>query len=753
MRNPLVKRYKRELKEHFSRYFAILTIFVLMVFIISGFLVTAEGVRKSYEEDHILNKVEDGQFTTLTKIEEPVIEELESLSLTIHNNYYVESKLTNTKTIRIFQIRKEHNIQTLWEGELPVADNEIAIDRLFAKNNHYTIGDHITLNGKEYKITAIISLPDYSSLFIDNTNLMMDAINFGVAIVSEESFSQFFEEELTYNYSYLLTNSVLSNLDKLDISEEMKKILIQNQAPLRSMLLTKDNQSISFVGDDMGSDIPLIKSFLYILQIIMTFVFTIIISSSIESDASVIGTLFASGYRKKEMMVHYLTLPAFIIIIGAILGNILSYTLGIPLFKGFYYGNYSLPPIQLQFHVEAFLLTTILPLLLLLGINALILHYKLSLSPLKFLRRDLSRKKQRRSIKLPNFNFMTRFHLRVILQNKGNYFILSCGVLFASFILLFGICMGPTIEHHLDTIKESTISQYQYILKSPDSSPVPSTAEKFSIQTMEIYSPAAKKNFDVAFYGIVENSQYWEFSPAMLPKNSVFISDGLAKKLNIKVGDEISLSNPQSLDSYNFTVYEIVDYAAGFSIFISIEEFNRILEKETTHFSGYLSDNALSIPKDNIAMTITADDLASVGDQMLSTFLQMSVIFLIASIIIYFVLFYVLTKIIVDKNTQDISFMKVMGYRIKEIRRLYLTVNTFTVLISLLLSMPIIYQLLRFVFVYVYIQLNGYVEPYIPMYSYMGIFALGLCSYFIINRIHVKRIQKINMGFVLKNRE
>ena len=381
------------------------------------------------------------------------------------------------------------------------------------------------------------------------------------------------------------------------------------------------------------------------------------------------------------------------------------------------------------------------------------LYYKFSLSPLKFLKRDLKRKKLAPPIKLPNFKFLTRFRMRVILQNKGSYLILFCGTLFASFILLFGLCVAPTIKHHIDTIQNRSVSQYQYILNSPDSIALPSTAEKFSIQTLEIYSTAAKKNFDVSFYGIVDYSQYWDFSASDLPKNSVLVSDSLAKKLNLKVGESITLTNPQSLDTHSFTIHQIVVYPAGFTIFTSMENFNNILNKESSYFSGYLSDTALSIPKENLAMTITSDDLADFSDQMFTTFERIALIFLSASIIIYFVLFYVLTKIVVDKNTKNISFMKVMGYRAKEIRRLYLTSNTFTIIISLLISMPIIFQLLRVVFIYVYTQLNGYIEPYLPLYTYLSVFALGLLSYFIINAIHVRRIKKINMGLILKNRE
>ena len=39
-------------------------------------------------------------------------------------------------------------------------------------------------------------------------------------------------------------------------------------------------------------------------------------------------------------------------------------------------------------------------------------------------RKDLNKKRQKRAVKLPDFSFLTRFRIRVLLQNKINYLIL-----------------------------------------------------------------------------------------------------------------------------------------------------------------------------------------------------------------------------------------------------------------------------------------------------------------------------------------
>ena len=63
-----------------------------------------------------------------------------------------------------------------------------------------------------------------------------------------------------------------------------------------------------------------------------------------------------------------------------------------------YYGSYSLPTYVTLWNAEAFLLTTVIPVFIMFVVNYAILHRKLKLSPLKFLRRDLSKRKQKKSI-------------------------------------------------------------------------------------------------------------------------------------------------------------------------------------------------------------------------------------------------------------------------------------------------------------------------------------------------------------------
>ena len=229
-----------------------------------------------------------------------------------------------------------------------------------------------------------------------------------------------------------------------------------------------ENQAINFTGEDMGSDHAMMIVLLYMVIVIMAFVFAITTSNTIEKEANVIGTLRASGYTRGELIRHYMAMPCIVTLISAVLGNILGYTVMKNICARMYYGSYSLPTYETVWNAEAFLETTVVPVVLMILINFWILYRKLKLSPLQFLRRDLSRKKKRRAVWLnPSLRFFTRFRIRVLLQNAANYLIMFIGIQFAYVLLMFGLVMQPILEHYQELITDNMIADYQYILNMP----------------------------------------------------------------------------------------------------------------------------------------------------------------------------------------------------------------------------------------------------------------------------------------------
>lgn len=748
MRNPLNKSLKKEFTNNLARYFAIALVMIIMIATISGFFSVAYSVKELLYQNQEECLVEDGQITVSTVMDQATIDKINEEPLNIYENFYSEQNVKNNATLRIYQERKDINLATIYQGRMPENDQEIALDRLFAFKNDYKLNDTIKINEIDLKIVGYVSLPDYSSLIENNSDLMMDAIHFGVAIVDNNSFEQLSSTNINYTYSYILNNNDADDKENYDQLNEIRDICIKNGFTLTGMMSQQMNQAISFLPNDMGGDIPMMNMLFYIILVILAFIFVVISQAIIEDQATVIGTLLANGYTKYELIHHYLAVPMIIVVISAVIGNILGYTLMPSFFSTMYYGSYSLPPLELKFVYEAFINTTIIPVIIILVVNYIMLWRKLNISPLKFLRRDLHKNKKRHYIHLKQTSFLKRYRQRVIIQNKGSYLVLMIGIVFASFLLTFGFCITPSINNYLDNMKDSVKSNYQYILKIP----VEADGEKITYTSLETYFKAGDIDLDVSFYGLDNNSKY--YPDINLPANDeIIISYDFSKKVGIKKGDVVTYTNSYTNKEYKLKVYDIYDSRTTISVYMSRSSLNELLMQDQEYYNCYLSDKKLDIDSDYIASTITREDMLKIGQQMTETFSQAIPIMTAVAIIIYLVVMYILTKLVLDRNANYMSFLKVMGYDNQEISKIYLKATTLVVIFSLLISLPICKYGLEILFIQAMVKFAGYLEIYIPLYLYIMIFAVGVITYFVVNTVLNKQIHRIDLGESLKETE
>ena len=753
MKNPLNRSLWREFKQNLARYLSISIVLIVMISAVSGFLTVVYSVKDLLYKNQDECNVEDGQFAVTQTLNKDTKDKIEDLDLNLYENFYSEQDLSDDTMIRIYKNREKVDIATVYEGRLPKNKHEIALDRLFAEKNDYKVGETIHLNGEDIKIVGFIAVPDYTSLIEKNSDLMMDAIHFGVAIVDNKTFDEFAEKNITYNYSYVLDKKYASDKENYDKLNDIRDICLENGYMLINMMTSDMNQTISFLPNDMGGDIPMIKALLYIILVILAFIFVVISETIIDEESTVIGTLLASGYTKNELIRHYMVLPIIITIVSCIIGNIVGYLVFPPYFKDMYYASYCLPPLKVQFIPEAFITTTIIPLVFMLVINYLMLRHKLNISPIRFLRRDTHKNRIKQHIKLKHGSFFRRFQIRVILQNKGSYFTLFIGILFASFILMFGIVMGPCIDNYLQNSEDSVKADYQYVLKQPVDIKNAEDAEKLTITSLETYYKAGDLDLDVSFYGLDNDSKYYDDISLPSKDDEITISYDFAQKMGLKKGDKITFTNPYIEKDYKFKVYDIYDYKAGFSAYMTQKNLNDMIDQDKNYYNAYLSDKKLDIKDEYIQSKLTRNDVVKIGEQVTSSFGQMIPIMTTVSIIIYLVVMYILTKLVMDRNATNMSFLKVMGYDDKEISKLYLKASTIVVVISLIICAPFSYYLMDVLFKFAFMRFTSYIEMYMPYYLHIVVFVVGLLVYSLVNFILNRSIKKVDLGESLKESE
>lgn len=754
MRNPLIKRLPREFMSDLGKYLVMFLFMTAAIGFISGFLVAGSSMIKAYNESFDKYNIEDGNFELSQEADDALIERIEKEDVTIYENYYVEKDVTQKNgenitesTLRIFKNRKDVDKICVMKGELPVNSNEIAIDRMYADNNKINVGDNIKMSGKEYKVTGYVALSDYSALFSDNSDMMFDSVKFGVAIVTDECFDKLSDVNVHYVYSWKYDNKPENDTEEKEQSDKfLKKIgatgLVTNYTPAYL------NQAIHFTGDDLGSDKSMIEVLLYVIIVILAFVFAVTTNNTITKEANVIGTLRASGYKKSELLGHYITMPVIVTILAAIIGNILGYTYFKNIVANMYYGSYSLPTYVTIWNAEAFIKTTVIPLILMIIINVLVISRKLSLSPLDFLRRNLTKKKKKKAVRLPKFKFFNRFRLRIIFQNMSSYVTLFVGMLFANVLLLFGMMMVPLLNHYQNEVTQSQIADYQYILKTTTDVNVSySNAEKYCVTSLET---TGDKEESITIYGIADNSKYIDFD---IPKEGVAISDGYASKYNVKKGDTISLKEKYKDKIYEFVVEDIVNYPPSLSVFMSSKQYNEEFMKQDRYYNGYFSDKKLDIDDKKVASIITVDDLTKVSRQLEVSMGESFNLIFVFSIALFILLVYLLTKLIIEKNTTSISMVKILGYTNAEIGRLYLISTTWVIIISQIITIGLSTVIMNWLYKYFMAKMTGWLTLYYAPKIFPEMFMLGLLVYAVVAAFQLIKIHKIPMDEALKNVE
>ncbi|MGN8800736.1 ABC transporter permease [Candidatus Merdisoma sp. HCP28S3_D10] len=709
MKNPLRKRLLRELKSEFGKYLVIFLLLAGTISLVSGFLVADGSMIIAYNEGFEKYNIEDGNFRLGEKANKAQRKAIQELGVTIYDLFYAEEALTNDSTLRIYPNRDQVDRVCLMQGDMPTSADEIAIDRMYADNNGLSVGDRLESSTRSWTITGLVALPDYSCLFSDNNDSMFDAVKFGVAIVTPEMFADFGKEELYWNYAWKYDVTPEEGEPEQDAAEDLMQGILK-EADLEKFVPAYQNQAIQFTGDDMGS---------------------------------------------------------------ALVGNVLGYTCLKEVCAAMYYGSYSLPTYVTVWNGEAFVETTVIPMLLMMAVNYLVLRRKLSLSPLKFLRRDLSRRKQKHAVPLSrHIPFFTRFRLRVIFQNAGNYLILFIGILFANMLLMFGLALPAVLDHYQAEIEQNLLSKYQYILQVPydamnedkklesmismlyfqsEVETENEDAEKFSAYSLNTPEEPYKKE-SVALYGLQDHSRY---IPLGFQDGGVYVSSAYAEKYLLKPGDEITLYEEYGTDAYTFRVDGIYHYEGGLTVFLPQKQLNALFDLGNDYFSGYLSDTEITdVDEKYISSVIDAETLTKISRQLNVSMGGMMGLVNGFAILMFMVLVYLLSKIIIEKNAQSISMTKILGYSNREISGLYLMSTILMVILFLLISLPVEYEIMVVLFRMMMLSsISGWITFYIGPEIYVKMFVLGFVTYLAVALLEYRRIRHVPMDAALKNVE
>lgn len=325
-------------------------------------------------------------------------------------------------------------------------------------------------------------------------------------------------------------------------------------------------------------------------------------------------------------------------------------------------------------------------------------------------------------------------------------------------LMVFSVGMPYTLNQYISHADEYVLAKYQYILKDTrDSHGFEITtanpdAEKYSIGSLSTVS-GVRVGEEITIYGYMDNSRYFNL-PGDLEKNHLYVSSDYAQKFSLKPGDKITLKEKFAKDEYTFLVDGIRDMKGTLAVMLPNSEFNRIFDNNEEDYVGYVSDTEITdIEKKSIAQVITKDDLVKMANQLSHSLGSMMNIFSYACVFMAVLVIYLLTKLIIEKNSGSISMVKVLGYTNREIRRLYVHLTTIIVIISTAITGYISLYFVAWLWKMIMYQMTGWFVFEMDSFSFIRCLLMVILAYVAVALIDMRRIKRIPMTAALKDVE
>lgn len=531
-----------------------------------------------------------------------------------------------------------------------------------------------------------------------------------------------------------------------ELIEEYFDIEISN---LIQFLPVEDNPRAGASANDqiVNKEVGLLAG--VIIMVLITYVISVFVVHSIDKEASIIGALYALGVKRKELIRHYLMLPMIVTFLGGLIGTTLGYSRwGIDIQMGDCYDYFSMPVLEAIYEPYLLVYGIIMPPVVAALVNYFVIRKRLNQPALRLIRGEQKKRKER-DINLGNLGFINRFRIRQMLKELRTSFTVWFGMFVSLLILMIGINCYVLCEHIRVENQEDTRYEYMYTYKYPEEE-VPEGGEACYAETLK--KEILGYNLDVTILGIDEDNPYFLATPEE-GKSNVVISSAMAQKYDLSEGDKVILTDEEEELDYAFTVQEIVQFSTGFYVFMDIDSMRELFGQTDDYYNVVFADHELEIDSGRLYAVTTKADIEKnssiFSDMMMPLVTMMSVV----SSLIFVVVMYLMMKVMIDRSAFGIALMKIFGYRPKEIRKLYLNGNFYTVALGAAICLPLSKWLMDAMYPMMVANIACGINLTFEWQMYAGIYGGILVLYFIINWLLMGHLKKMIPAEVLKNRE
>lgn len=539
----------------------------------------------------------------------------------------------------------------------------------------------------------------------------------------------------------------------LELQEKSDEMLdeIFNTSPdnLTAFLLKEDNLRIGGAAGDIeiNKTVGLVDGIVVI--ILFTYVLSVFVINQIREESSTIGALYSLGVKKKDLLKHYIFMPTVISLLGGICGAAVGLSgFGSSWQMSDSYNYYSIPVFDKVIPAYLIVYAVVMPPVVSIIVNYLVINKSLSRTALSLIRNEQKVSKSK-DIALPNMPFIRKFKIRQMLRERRAVLTVILGMAISLMIFMMGLNCYVLCKHIGEYSSRDTRYEYMYTLKYPPKE-VPEGGEACFITSLQ--KESLGYTIDVTVMGIDDDNPYINVK-TVNAKNRIVISDAVASKYGVSVGDKLVLTDNANDMDYAFTVEDIVPYCSGLTVFMNIDSMRELFGESDDYYNAVMADHKLDIEEGRLYAVTTKADIDKASGVFVELMAPVFTLLIGMSTVIFCLVMYLMTSVMIDKASFGISLMKIFGFNKKEVRKLYLDGNKTVIAIGALVAIPLAKIITDRMFPMFVANVACGLPLKFEWYYYLVIYAAIIIFYNLVSLLLTGKLGRMTPAEVLKNRE
>lgn len=783
-----LRRNWRSLRTTWARWSAIVVLLTVGLGVVVGLLTSATSTLRGIEQGARAGGLADGMIVTEIALTPDQLADAEAVGARIEPTPYVDVPGRSggrETTVRAFRSDQAVSRPTLDAGTLPLAPDEVMVEKLHAEALGLQLGDQVDVAGRTMRISGVGSLPDYT-LASPQLGQTSDPERFALMVLAPVTYEELAAEhptEVVSAYGYLMEGATQDELREhlhqvgLDPARATNPYVARAveaaresgwplEYPVMSLFLpADDNPRITGALADTRTTMNVTLVTTALVMVLVAYVLGEFSRDRILRDSVVIGTQSALGTSAGALLRYYLGLPLAVTVLGAMLGTVLGRVLAPSL--DIITGYYSFPAVAVEPSATIVATGIGVPVAVVALVNTLVVRAALDRPTQELLRPQVTASPSL-PWRLERLPFVTMFRLRQAMRTIGSYLLIVAGLFLCILLMVFGLGMRSSMDTYLARAGTDLSFHDYYTLRFPDLSGVPEGAHEAVAVPMQVLADNGPGE-SLTVLGVPPDNPYFPAEEVEgLDPYELVLSRAAAHKYRLGVGDTIALSDGTTLN-WAFRIVGVADYTTSAFGFTTPDHARELLdpaipvasERMSTadggvavpYYNALFSDGPLDLDPDRVLSHATRVEMLAGVAKFNALLSRIVALVTWSSMLIMVVVLFVLIRMVVARQRYSISLLKALGYSDREVGRLYLDNYLWLVVGSVALAIPVSVAIMSLVWRLMTVHLPIGIPFLVTLRDVAVMVGLALGAYAVVRLATSRDTRSVPVTEVLKFRE